>query len=101
MAKVPLNEYEFPMAKIANVQSQVHLVANSFFVDLWLSTGANKQLEQLVEKNYYLNKSGKDAYRSYLQAYASHSLKNVCTMVFSTHSTKLNCQFLNVCRFLM
>ena len=35
------------------------------------------QLEQLIEKNYYLNRSAKDAYRSYLQAYASHSLKNV------------------------
>jgi ATP-dependent RNA helicase DDX18/HAS1 len=30
-----------------------------------------------VEKNYYLNKSAADGYRSYLQAYASHSLKKV------------------------
>lgn len=55
-AKVPLNEYQFPMNKIANVQSQ---------------------LEKLVEKNYYLNKSARDGYRSYLQAYASHSLKKI------------------------
>lgn len=55
-AKVPLNEYEFPLSKIANVQSQ---------------------LEKLIEKNYYLNKSAKEAYRSYLQAYASHSLKKI------------------------
>ena len=55
-ARVPLNEYQFPPSKIANVQSQ---------------------LERLVEKNYYLNKSAKDGYRSYLQAYASHSLKKI------------------------
>ena len=47
-AKVPLNEYQFPTSKIANVQSQ---------------------LEKLIEKNYYLHQSGKDGYRSYLQAY--------------------------------
>jgi ATP-dependent RNA helicase DDX18/HAS1 len=56
LAKVPLNEYQFPPTKIANVQSQ---------------------LEKLIEKNYYLNKSGRDGYRSYLQAYASHSLKGI------------------------
>jgi ATP-dependent RNA helicase DDX18/HAS1 len=55
-SKVSLNEYEFPQSKIANVQSQ---------------------LERLVEKNYYLNRSAKDGFRSYLHAYASHSLKNI------------------------
>ncbi|ORX95158.1 DEAD-domain-containing protein [Basidiobolus meristosporus CBS 931.73] len=55
-AKVPLNEYQFPNNKIANVQAQ---------------------LEKLVEKNYYLNKSARDGYRSYLQAYASYSLKSI------------------------
>jgi ATP-dependent RNA helicase DDX18/HAS1 len=35
------------------------------------------QLEKLVEKNYYLNRSAKDAYRAYLLAYASHSLKHI------------------------
>lgn len=63
-AKVPLNEYEFPPNKITNVQSQ---------------------LEKLIEKNYYLNKSAKDGYRSYLQAYASHSLKHI----FDIHSLDL------------
>ncbi|KAF9187479.1 ATP-dependent RNA helicase [Haplosporangium sp. Z 767] len=53
-AKVPLNEYQFPTSKIANVQSQ---------------------LEKLVEKNYYLNKSARDGYRSYLQSYASYAQK--------------------------
>eukprot|EP00127_Corallochytrium_limacisporum_P003559 Clim_evm42s150 gene=Clim_evmTU42s150 len=55
-AKVPLNEYEFPQKKIANVQAQ---------------------LEKLVAKNYYLHRSARDAYRSYLQSYASHSHKNI------------------------
>ncbi|KAJ1726261.1 ATP-dependent RNA helicase [Coemansia biformis] len=55
-AKVPLNEYQFPPNKVANVQSQ---------------------LEKLVEKNFYLNRSARDGYRSYLQAYASYQLKNI------------------------
>ncbi|KAL6943287.1 ATP-dependent RNA helicase [Hanseniaspora osmophila] len=55
-AKVPLNEYEFPTNKIANIQSQ---------------------LEKLIKNNYYLHQTAKDGYRSYLQAYASHSLKTV------------------------
>lgn len=56
MAKVSLNEYEFPTHKVANVQSQ---------------------LQRLIEKNYYLNKAARDAFRSYLLAYASHSHKNI------------------------
>lgn len=32
-------------------------------------------MESLLEKNHYLHVSARDAYRSYLQAYASHSLK--------------------------
>ena len=55
-AKVPLNQYEFSQSKIAAVQTQ---------------------LEHLIEKNYYLNKSARDAFRSYVQAYASHSLKDI------------------------
>lgn len=55
-AKVPLNEYEFPSSKIANVQSQ---------------------LEKLIRSNYHLHQIAKDGYRAYLQAYASHSLKTV------------------------
>ncbi|GMM31797.1 ATP-dependent RNA helicase [Martiniozyma asiatica (nom. inval.)] len=55
-AKVPLNEFEFPTSKIANVQSQ---------------------LEQLIKNNYWLHQSAKDGYRAYLQAYASHHLKTV------------------------
>lgn len=63
-AKVPLNEYEFPTSKLANVQSQ---------------------LEKLVEKNYYLHQSAKDAYRSYLLSYNSHQLKTI----FNVHALDL------------
>ncbi|EIM92831.1 DEAD-domain-containing protein [Stereum hirsutum FP-91666 SS1] len=55
-AKVPLNEFTFPQNKIANVQSQ---------------------LEKLLQKNYFLHQSAKDGYRSYLQSYASYSLKKI------------------------
>ncbi len=55
-AKVSLNEYEFPTNKVANVQSQ---------------------LQKLIEKNYYLNRAARDAYRSYLLAYASHSHRDI------------------------
>jgi ATP-dependent RNA helicase DDX18/HAS1 len=55
-ARVPVVEFDFPAKKIVNVQSQ---------------------LEKLISQNYYLNKSAKDGYRSYLQAYASHSLRTI------------------------
>ncbi|KAI0142605.1 ATP-dependent RNA helicase HAS1 [Hypoxylon sp. NC0597] len=55
-AKVPVLEYDFPAKKILNVSSQ---------------------LEKLISQNYYLNQSAKDGYRSYLHAYASHSLRSV------------------------
>lgn len=55
-AKVPLNEFTFPAERIANVQSQ---------------------LEKLLQKNYFLHQSARDGYRSYLQSYASYSLKKI------------------------
>jgi len=61
---VPLNEYEFPTNKVSNVQSQ---------------------LERLVEKNYYLHQSAKDAYRAYLLSYNSHALKEI----FNVHRLPL------------
>jgi ATP-dependent RNA helicase DDX18/HAS1 len=63
-ARVPVVEFEFPAKKIVNVQSQ---------------------LEKLISQNYYLNKSAKDGYRSYLQAYASHSLRTI----FDVHKLDL------------
>ncbi|GAB4845136.1 hypothetical protein Ancab_038539 [Ancistrocladus abbreviatus] len=62
--KVPVKEYEFDHKKLANVQSH---------------------LEKLVANNYYLNKSAKDAYRSYILAYNSHSMKDV----FNVHRLDL------------
>ncbi|KAJ1650747.1 ATP-dependent RNA helicase [Dispira simplex] len=55
-AKVPLNEYQFPAKKIANVQIQ---------------------LEELMKKNHYLQQSAVKAYRSHLRAYQSYSLKQI------------------------
>lgn len=43
------------------------------------------KLEKLLEKNYYLNVSARDAYRSYLQAYASHGHKDI----FNVHKLDL------------
>jgi ATP-dependent RNA helicase DDX18/HAS1 len=63
-ARVPLVEFELPANKILNIQSQ---------------------LEALISKNYYLNKSAKDGYRSYLQSYSSHSLRSV----FDVHKLDL------------
>ncbi|KAL8949818.1 MAG: hypothetical protein Q9222_004105 [Ikaeria aurantiellina] len=63
-ARVPLVEFEFPTKRIMNIQSQ---------------------LEKLIGQNYYLNKSAKDGYRSYLQAYASHSLRSI----FDVHKLDL------------
>ena len=63
-AKVVLNEYEFPTHKVANVQSQ---------------------LQRLIESNYYLNRAARDAYRSYLLAYASHSQRDI----FNVHALDL------------
>ncbi|KAL0964058.1 hypothetical protein UPYG_G00317800 [Umbra pygmaea] len=55
-AKVPLSEFEFSWAKISDIQVQ---------------------LEKLIEKNYYLHKSAQEAYKSYVRAYDSHSLKTI------------------------
>ena len=82
-ARVPVVEFDFPAKKLMNVQSQ---------------------LEKLITQNYYLNKvcyhcffasseisfansvqSAKDGYRSYIQAYASHSLRSV----FDVHKLDL------------
>jgi len=63
-AKIPLNEYEFPPTKIANVQLQ---------------------LEKVVQKNYFLHQSAREAYRSYVQAYAQLSMKQV----FNVHELDL------------
>jgi ATP-dependent RNA helicase DDX18/HAS1 len=63
-SKVTLQEYEFPSKKLANIQLQ---------------------LTMLIEKNFYLHKSAKDAYRSYLLSYASHCHKDI----FNVHELDL------------
>ncbi|URE44585.1 DUF4217 domain containing protein [Musa troglodytarum] len=63
-AKVPVKEYEFNEKKVPNLQSH---------------------LEKIVGENYYLSQSAKDAYRSYILAYNSHSMKNV----FNVHHLNL------------
>lgn len=35
------------------------------------------QLENLVSKNYFMNMSAKEAFKSYVRAYDSHHLKNI------------------------
>lgn len=71
-ARVPLNEYEFPEKKVARVQPH---------------------LEKLISTNYALNRSAKDAYRSYIQAYASHSMKDI----FNIHELDLNAVAASFC----
>lgn len=54
-AGVPVAEYSFPPNKLANIQ---------------------QQLERVIEKNYHLHRSSRDAYRAYMHAYAAHSHKD-------------------------
>ncbi|RZC10475.1 DEAD-box ATP-dependent RNA helicase 27 isoform A [Glycine soja] len=63
-AKVPVKEYAYDEKKVANVQSH---------------------LENLVVNNFYLNKMAKEAYRSYILAYNSHSMKDI----FNVHRLDL------------
>ncbi|KAG6528191.1 hypothetical protein ZIOFF_010341 [Zingiber officinale] len=63
-AKVPVKEYEFNEKKVPNLQSH---------------------LEKIVGENYFLHQSAKDAYRTYILAYNSHSMKNV----FNVHQLNL------------
>ena len=53
---VTLNEYEFPEDKLANI---------------------SEQFESLVSNSYLLNNLARDAFKSYIHSYESHSLKNV------------------------
>jgi ATP-dependent RNA helicase DDX18/HAS1 len=64
VARVPVKEYEFPPNKIAKVQAQ---------------------LEALIEKNYYLHRSAREAYRAWVQSYAQANMKDV----FNVHKLDL------------
>ena len=76
-ARVPLNEFTFPSDRVANVQSQVLIL---LFCVRRLKSTISTQLEKLLQKNYFLHQSAKDGFRSYLQAYASYSLKKIFDM---------------------
>jgi ATP-dependent RNA helicase DDX18/HAS1 len=56
---VPLNELEFPNNKMSNIQSK---------------------LEDIISTNYYLHKLAEDAFRTNIQSYAAHQLKDVFTL---------------------
>ncbi|KAJ1428145.1 hypothetical protein SESBI_09149 [Sesbania bispinosa] len=71
-AKVPVKEYAFDDKKLANVQSQ---------------------LEKLVAGIYHLNNMAKDAYRSYILAYNSHSMKDI----FNVHRLDLQAVAASFC----
>ncbi|KAK3149032.1 hypothetical protein QOZ80_3AG0212010 [Eleusine coracana subsp. coracana] len=63
-ARVTLTEYEFSQKHVPNLQSH---------------------LEKIVGENYFLNQSAKEAYRSYILAYNSHSMKDI----FNIHQLNL------------
>ncbi|XP_034220574.1 DEAD-box ATP-dependent RNA helicase 51-like isoform X2 [Prunus dulcis] len=73
--KVPVEEQQINKNKLKNVQSQ---------------------LEKMVEGNYYLRQAAKEAYKSYLLAYNSHSMKDI----FNVHRLDLQhlfCQIIAKC----
>lgn len=63
-AKVPMIEYDFKENKLANV---------------------GLQYTKLIQKNYFLHCTAKDAYKAYIQAYACHSMKHI----FDVHELDL------------
>ncbi|ERN01171.1 hypothetical protein AMTR_s00002p00225030 [Amborella trichopoda] len=71
-ARVQVKPYEFNEKKVANVQSH---------------------LEKMVGNNYYLLKSAKEAYRSYILAYNSHSMKDI----FNVHRLDLQAVAASFC----
>jgi len=64
-ANVPLNEFEFGWNKVSNIQPQ---------------------MEKLISKNYFLSISAKEAFKAYVRAYESHSLKQI----FNVQTLDLN-----------
>ncbi|CAE6261613.1 unnamed protein product [Arabidopsis arenosa] len=63
-AKIPVEEHEFEEGKLLDVKSF---------------------LEDLISKNYALNESAKEAYKTYISGYDSHSMKDV----FNVHRLDL------------
>ena len=93
-AKATLNEYEFPGMSICDWGTPMSIPMSThnvtfffffFFFKVAKISNVQSQLERLVEKNYYLHKSARDGYRSYLLSYASHSHKQI----FDVHTLDL------------
>ncbi|XP_065211569.1 probable ATP-dependent RNA helicase pitchoune [Planococcus citri] len=55
-AKIPLNEYNISWSKVTDVQPQ---------------------MQQLIQKNYFLHMSAKEAFKSYIRAYDAHHMKDI------------------------
>lgn len=82
-ARVPLVEFDFPAKRILNIQSQLEkLISQNYYLN---KVRHYKSLIVLQCANEILSQSAKDGYRSYLQAYASHSLRSV----FDVHKLDL------------
>ncbi|KAK8443914.1 hypothetical protein SEVIR_9G049200v4 [Setaria viridis] len=90
-ARVALTEYEFSQKNVPNLQS--HLVSISFRIPKLFQfpffcralIARIVMQEKIVSDNYYLNQSAKEAYRSYVLAYDSHSMKDI----FNVHQLDL------------
>ncbi|BFG34371.1 hypothetical protein CerSpe_206450 [Prunus speciosa] len=70
--KVPVEEQQINKNMLKNVQSQ---------------------LEKMVEGNYYLRQAAKEAYKSYILAYNSHSMKDI----FNVHRLDLQAVAASFC----
>ena len=84
-ARVPVVEFEFPAKRIVNVQSQLEkLIGQNYYLNkvFLKSLEIGHALRTLISRSY---QSAKDGYRSYLQAYASHSLRSI----FDVHKLDL------------
>ena len=81
-ARVPVVEFDFPAKKLLNVQSQLEKLINQNY---YLNKVIPLSQTPLPNSNEYLLQSAKDGYRSYIQAYASHSLRSV----FDVHKLDL------------
>lgn len=82
-ARVPLVEFDFPAKRILNIQSQLEkLISQNYYLN---KVRNYKSRVVLPGANAMLSQSAKDGYRSYLQAYASHSLRSV----FDVHKLDL------------
>eukprot|EP01023_Acetabularia_acetabulum_P035625 TRINITY_DN33623_c0_g1_i3.p2 TRINITY_DN33623_c0_g1~~TRINITY_DN33623_c0_g1_i3.p2 ORF type:complete len:231 (-),score=38.99 TRINITY_DN33623_c0_g1_i3:799-1491(-) len=64
-ARIEVSEFTFPPSKVVNIQ---------------------EALEKLVQQNYYLNSSAREAFKSYIHSYNAHHLKHI----FNVHALDLN-----------